>query len=62
MGSNTDKFSGKAKQVVGKATDDKELQAKGKTQETSGKVKGHMQQAGKKLTNKVDEVTKKLDS
>ena len=39
MSGNTDKFKGKAKQVVGKATDDKKLQASGKAQETKGRLK-----------------------
>ncbi len=34
-----DKMSGKAKKTAGKITDDKELEARGKMQETAGKVK-----------------------
>jgi uncharacterized protein YjbJ (UPF0337 family) len=51
MSSNADKFKGKTKQVVGKATDNKKLQAKGKVQETRGNLKN----AGEKLTDKMDD-------
>jgi uncharacterized protein YjbJ (UPF0337 family) len=51
MSSNADKFKGKAKQAVGKATDNKELQAKGKAQETKGRIKD----AGEKFTDRVDD-------
>lgn len=40
MGGTSDKWSGKAKKMTGKATNDKELEAKGKTQEEIGKIKG----------------------
>jgi uncharacterized protein YjbJ (UPF0337 family) len=51
MSGNVDKFKGKAKQAMGKATDNKELQAKGKAQET----KGRMKNTGEKLADKVDD-------
>jgi len=58
MNSKADKFSGKTKQVVGKATDNKKLQAKGKAQESSGKAKDKLKDAGKKVSKKVDEAVK----
>jgi uncharacterized protein YjbJ (UPF0337 family) len=36
--SNRDQFEGKAKETVGKATGDDELEAKGRTQHAKGKV------------------------
>jgi uncharacterized protein YjbJ (UPF0337 family) len=50
MNGNTDKFNGKAKQVAGKVTDNKELQLQGKVQEAKGRLKV----AGEKFTDKVD--------
>lgn len=38
MGSTSDKMSGKAKQAVGNMTNNKEMQAKGRAQEVSGKM------------------------
>lgn len=40
MGDTTDKWSGKAKKMAGKATDNKEMEAKGKAKEETGKFKG----------------------
>lgn len=40
MGDTTDKWSGKAKKMAGKATNDKEMEAKGKAKEEMGKIKG----------------------
>jgi uncharacterized protein YjbJ (UPF0337 family) len=45
----TDQLKGKAKETVGKATDDDELEAKGKKDQTKGDVK----QAGEKLKDAV---------
>ncbi len=39
MKGKMDKLSGKTKQTVGKMTNDKEMQARGKVQETTGKIK-----------------------
>ena len=39
MSSTSDRMSGKTKQAVGKMTNNKELQLKGKIIETKGKVK-----------------------
>jgi uncharacterized protein YjbJ (UPF0337 family) len=41
----TDELKGKAKQTVGEATDDKDLQAEGQADET----KGNLKQAGEKI-------------
>ncbi len=51
MSGNADKFKGKAKQVAGKATNNKKLQIEGKTQETKGKLKA----GGKKIVDRIDE-------
>ena len=53
MSSTSDKISGKSKQVVGKVTDNKELQAKGKVQEAAGKAEGAVKKAGEKLNDKI---------
>jgi uncharacterized protein YjbJ (UPF0337 family) len=53
MSNTSDKVSGKAKQVIGKATNNKKLEAKGKVQETSGNVKSKLKDAGKKLNSKL---------
>lgn len=58
MNSKADKFSGKTKQVVGKVTDNKKLQAEGKAQEASGKAQDKLKDAGEKVTEKVDEAVK----
>lgn len=42
MSGTSDKMQGKAKQAVGKMTNDKKLQAKGKAQEAKGTVKDKM--------------------
>ena len=51
MSSNADKFKGKTKQAVGKVTDNKKLQAKGKIQE----AKGSLKDTGEKLAGKMDD-------
>lgn len=57
MKSMSDKLNGKHKQVVGRATDNKKLEAEGKVQEASGKVQGKLKKAGEKITHKVDDAT-----
>lgn len=42
MGNTSDKWSGKAKKMAGKISDDKEMEAKGKAQEQVGKIKGKL--------------------
>ena len=59
MSSTTDKISGKTNQAVGKMTDNKKLQAKGKAQETKGNIKDILQDArncrrGIRLTGKIN--------
>lgn len=49
MSSTSDKISGKTKQVVGKITGNEKLEAKGKAEETKGKVKSEIKHAGDKL-------------
>lgn len=39
----SDKLSGKAKQALGKVTDDRELELKGKAQEAKGSIKQTVQ-------------------
>jgi uncharacterized protein YjbJ (UPF0337 family) len=59
MSSMSDKISGKTKQAVGKATDNEELQAKGKAQETKGHVKDGIKSVGDTIADKVDGTAKK---
>jgi uncharacterized protein YjbJ (UPF0337 family) len=54
MDGNVDKLEGKAKQAAGKVTDNKELQAKGKVQETKGKLKGAVEKLDQKLDDTAD--------
>lgn len=44
MGDTTNKYSGKAKKMAGKAVGDREIEAKGKVQEEVGKVEGEFDQ------------------
>ncbi len=57
MKSMSDKLNGKHKQAVGRATDNKKLEAEGKAQEASGKAQGKLKEAGEKITHKVDDAT-----
>ncbi len=50
MSITSDKVSGKAKQAVGSMTNNKELEAKGKLEETKGKAKGSLKSASDKIT------------
>lgn len=50
MSSATDKISGKTKQAVGRMTDNKELEAKGKVEEAKGKVKSGAKRAADKMS------------
>ncbi|TDT18662.1 uncharacterized protein YjbJ (UPF0337 family) [Ilumatobacter fluminis] len=54
MSGEFDQAKGRAKQAVGDLTDDKELQAEGQADETSGKIKD-------KFDDAVDAVRDKLD-
>ncbi len=54
-----DKMSGVAKQAIGKATDNKTLQAKGKVRETKGAMKSKLKDGGNKLADTIDDATRK---
>ncbi len=56
MAMNSDKMSGKFKQAVGKMTGDTSLQNEGRAQETAGNLKGKVQDAGRKLSDKADDM------
>lgn len=56
MGGEMDKGVGHAKEAVGDLTGDKDMQAEGETQQTSGKVKD----AGEKIKDSFDNVGEKL--
>jgi uncharacterized protein YjbJ (UPF0337 family) len=60
MNGTADKVSGKTKQALGKATNNKELQLKGKAQQTKGTVKQQTKQAGKAVSKKVDHLTQRI--
>lgn len=53
MSSTSDKISGKIKQSVGKMSNDKKLEAKGRTEETRGKIKSSLDQAVDKITSTI---------
>ncbi|MBL8159422.1 CsbD family protein [Candidatus Saccharibacteria bacterium] len=59
MSGTTDKMAGKAKKTIGKMTDNKKMQAEGKTQETKGKMKSGMKDAGETLSRKTDDTSRK---
>ena len=51
----TDKFSGKAKETVGKVTGNEQLELKGKIQAANADIKENMS-----IENKVDEIKEKI--
>ena len=51
MSSTSDKISGKAKQTLGKMTNNKKLRARGKVEETKGDVKSALNDVSKKMSN-----------
>jgi uncharacterized protein YjbJ (UPF0337 family) len=55
MSSLSDKVSGKANQTVGKVTGNQKVEAKGKAQESKGKMKDHLKSAGDSISHKIDE-------
>lgn len=61
MSGLTDKISGKAKQAAGNATNDDKLKAEGKAEETKGTLKDKFNEAVDTVTDKVDELKKKID-
>lgn len=62
MSGLADKLSGKAKQVAGDATNDKELKAEGKAEEAKGTLKDKLNEVVNTVSDKVDEAKKKLDN
>lgn len=56
MSSTSDKISGKTKQVVGKVTNDKKLEAKGRVEETKGNVKSKIKHMSNKITTGIDDI------
>lgn len=52
MSPEMEKMTGKAKQVGGKLTDNKKLEAKGKIQEVKANAKGSVDRARAKLKDK----------
>jgi uncharacterized protein YjbJ (UPF0337 family) len=58
MSSTSDKLSGKANQIVGKATGNDRVQAKGEAQETKGKLKDKIKHAGDVVSEKIDNAAK----
>ncbi|KRK33009.1 CsbD family protein [Loigolactobacillus bifermentans] len=58
--SQKDQLAGKAKEAGGKLTDDKELEAEGKTQSTAGKAKEKLADAKETAKGAVDELKRKL--
>ncbi len=55
MSGMSDKISGKAKQVAGKITNDKKLQAEGKAEELRGKAKDTVQDMKQQIDTKIAE-------
>lgn len=53
MSGEFDQAKGRAKQAVGDLTDDKEMQAEGETDETSGKLKDKFDETVDKVRDKV---------
>ena len=61
MSGLSDKISGKGKQAVGKLTDDRKLQAEGKSEEVIGSLKQKFDGITQTVNEKVDDVKKKLE-
>ncbi len=61
MSDTSDKLAGNAKQMIGKATNNKELEAKGKLQETKGDMGSKIKKAGDAAGNKIDDLTNKSE-
>jgi uncharacterized protein YjbJ (UPF0337 family) len=56
MGSTSDKINGKTKQVVGKITNNKELEVKGKAEEIKGKVKSKIKHTSDRIIADIDDI------
>ena len=59
MGELSDKMAGKAKQAIGKVTDDKKLQTEGKGQEKVAAAEKKIKQTGKRVTDVIDDINEK---
>ena len=57
----TDKAFGKTKEVAGKVTDDKHLEAEGKAEGLLGKAKEAVEDAKDKVSDVIDDVKDKFD-
>jgi uncharacterized protein YjbJ (UPF0337 family) len=57
MGENMDDLKGKAKEGVGRATDDRDLEAEGKTDQTKADVKRGVNDAADAVKGGLDNVT-----
>ena len=60
MGEYVNKAIGKTKKAVGRATGDRDLEAKGRMQEGAGKVQGGVKTAGRKVNRAIDKVGAKV--
>jgi uncharacterized protein YjbJ (UPF0337 family) len=61
MSSTTDKISGKTKQVVGKATNNKEMEIEGQSEQTKGDIKSAVKSVKDNFATKVDDIAQKVD-
>jgi len=55
MGVNKDELKGRAKEAAGDLTDDEDLKREGKVDQTVGKVKRKVDEAGESVKNKLDD-------
>lgn len=62
MSGLSDKIAGKAKQVIGVASDDKELEGEGKGQEAKGDLKQKATDALDKAGYALEDLKKKIDT
>jgi len=61
MGSNTDKFKGRAKEAAGDLTGNEDLQREGKADQTGGKIKEKAEDVKDWVADKVDSVKDRKD-
>lgn len=59
MGETSNKVMGKTKKAVGRATGDRDLEGRGKLQETAGKAQGGLRKAGRAVSRGIDKVADK---
>lgn len=62
MTSNKDQIVGRAKQAAGDLTGNDDLHDEGETQESAGKAKEFIDDAGDKVEEGVDDLREKFDS